>query len=474
MAGDQRSVSPGLATAVLAACGMVNSLQFTLFVPALSEVSAALGVSVSDGSWLVTVTLLTGVVGTPILSRMADMYGKRRMLIVAIGLLILGSLIAAIGLDFVSVLVGRGLQGFASSIIPIGISLLRDQVPAARANSAVALMSSTLGMGSAVGLLISGPLLQAFGVASLFWFSVIAGTIAIVCVLAFVRESPGRTGGQFDIVGALILAGALTCILLVISKGFSWGWTSTLTVILGIVGVGAIGVWVPQQLRNKNALVDLRVSFRRPVWQTNVASFFVGMGMFGNHLLTVHEAQAPVESAGGLGMSPTLAGLMMVPAAIAMITIAPVAGRLMNRFGGRPLLAIGATIIALAFLFRLFAHGTIIALVVGATTVGIGTALSFAAMPVLIMSYVPREMAAAANGINSLIRTLAGAVATAGFALLLSAHSVDSNGIEFLDRTGLSFAFIAIGLSCVFALILSLMLPAPNVAGGSQPGERRG
>lgn len=452
--------APRLAVAVLAACGMLTSLQFTLVVPSLPEISSTLGVSTSDAAWLVTITLLTGSIGTPILTRMADMYGKRRLLLISLGLLVFGSVIAALGMTFPTVLIGRALQGFASAIIPIGISLLRDQLSPEHASSAVALMSATLGMGSAIGLLLSGLLSQSLGIAALFWFSAIAGTIAGIGVLLIVSESGVHTGGRFDFVGAMILSVALACILLVISKGLIWGWTSGPFLTFTAVGISALIVWVPLQLRHPNAVIDLRTSFRRPVLQTNLATFFAAAGMFGNHLLTVHEVQAPVGTGAGLALSPLSAGLTMIPAAIAMVTLAPVSGLLLNRFGGRPVLALGALIMSMSFVFRLLTYDDLATVVIGATFVGVGTSMSFAAMPTLIMSYVPSTEAASANGINTLIRSLSGAAASAVFALLVSAFAVSSGGTEFLNGTGLTIAFALTATSCGIAAVLAILLPS--------------
>ncbi|WP_427006158.1 MFS transporter [Pseudarthrobacter sp. H2] len=467
MPGNRPLSAQGLAIAILAATGMLTSLQFTLVVPSLPAMATSLDISTNDAAWLITITLLTATAGTPILTRMADMYGRRRLLLISLTLLVLGSVIAALGMTFPTALIGRALQGFATSIIPIGISLLRDQLSPERASSAIALMSATLGMGSAAGLLLSGLLSQNLGIAALFWFSAIAGTIASIGVLLTVSESGAHTGGRFDLVGAMILTIALTCILLVISKGLVWGWTSGRFLSVAAVGIVALIVWVPLQLRHPNAVIDLRTSFRRPVLQTNLATFFAAAGMFGNHLLTVHEVQAPVGTGAGLALSPINAGLTMIPAAIAMVALAPVAGLLLKRFGGRPVLALGSLIMSLSFVFRLLTHDELTTVMTGATLVGVGTALSFAAMPTLIMSYVPPTESASANGINSLVRSLSGAAASAVFALLVSVFAVSAGGAEFLSDTGLTIAYTVIAASCGIAALLAILLPSTRSESGN-------
>lgn len=461
---SQTTRAQRLTVAILAASGMLTSLQFTLFVPSLGAMAETLEISANDATWIVTITLLTGTVATPVLTRMADMYGRRRLLLLSICLLVSGALIAACGMTFAWVLVGRALQGFASSIVPIGMSLLREILPPQRAGSAVGLMSGTLGVGSASGLLLSGVLSESFGVAALFWFTVCAGLLAGAFMYFFVQDSNHYAGGRFDFIGAVLLAVVLTCALLMISKGGTWGWTSAAVLGLAVLGVLALLTWIPHQLSHPQAVIDLRTAFRRPVFQTNLATFFASLGMFGNHLLTVHEVQSPPGIGAGLALGPTVAGLTMVPAALAMASLSPVAGMLLNRFEGRRVLALGSTVMALAFIFRFFVRDSLTGIIIGATLVGVGTALSFAAMPSLIMGYVPRAQAAAANGINSLLRTLSGAVASAVFGLLVSTFAISSAGTEQLSEDGLSLAFAALASSCVLAALLALLLPADSHA----------
>lgn len=472
MLDNRPRTAPGLAITALAASGTLTSLQFTLVVPALPAIAAALSVPMSDAAWFVTVTLLTGAIGTPILTRMADMYGRKRLLLISLGLLIVGSVIAAVGMSFATVLLGRALQGVATAIVPIGISLLRDQVSAERASSAVALMGATMGIGSVIGLVLSGVLLQAFGVPALFWFSAIAGIVFLVGIMLTVNEPPAHSGGKFDLLGALVLAVGLGAILLVISKGVQWGWASAGVLALAALGIATLALWVPLQLRHPRPVIDLRASFRAPILQINVASFFASTGMFGNHLLTVQEVQAPPGTGAGLGLSPLSAGLTMVPAAIAIVALSPVTGHLLNRFGGRPMLAAGSAIMSLAFAYRLVTHDSLATVVIGAACVGVGTALSFAAMPTLILAAAPLRDASSAVGINSLVRTLAGAVTSAIFALLISAFAVDAHGAQFLSETGITIAFAALAGCCGIAAVLALLLPRARLEAADAAAQR--
>ena len=171
-----------------------------------------------------------------------------------------GSVLAALGGHFLTLIIGRSLQGFAAALIPIGISIMRDELPKEKVGSAVALMSATLGIGAALGLPLSGIIFEQFGWEAIFWISAAAGVLLIVGVLAIVSESTVRTRGRFDYVGAALLSIALTALLLGISKGGSWGWGSEQVIGLFALTVGALVIWVPFELKVSRPLVDLRTS----------------------------------------------------------------------------------------------------------------------------------------------------------------------------------------------------------------------
>ncbi|MCH6231648.1 MFS transporter [Microbacterium sp. CFH 31415] len=446
--------------AVLALSGMLSSLQFTLMVPALPDVPAALGVSANDASWVVTITLLAGTVGTPIVTRMADMYGRRRLLLICLALLAAGSALAAVGMTFPTVLVGRALQGFSASIVPIGISLMRDSMSRDRAVGGIALMSGTVGIGSALGLPLSGVLGSVGGLAAIFFFSAGAAALFVPLVWRIVPESPVLERERFDLTGALLLSAGLTALLLAISKGFVWGWTSPPILGCALVFVVAIAAWIPLQLRSPSPIVDLRTSLRRQVLLTNVAALFVTFGMFANHLLTTHEARAPIESGAGLGLPTILGGLTMLPSALAMVGLTPVAARMLRRRGGRETLMLGSAIITLAFVFRLLVHDGVVAVVLGAFLVGIGTAFAFAAMPTLISDAVPRDELAAANGLNSLVRSLSGAVTSSLFAMVIASMPWPGSP-EFISGDGLAVAFAVTAAATAVGTAIAFFLPRP-------------
>ena len=457
---SDREHSEALVVGLLAACGILTSLQFTFIVPVLPLIPELLDASAADASWLITVTLLVGVVGTPVMTRLADTHGRRRLLLASMGLLVLGSIIAAAIPGFVAVLIGRALQGFGTAVVPIGIALLSSLVSRRRATLGIALMSGTLGIGSTLGLTLAGPLVEWGGLPAIFWCTAAIGAAFCVLIGLLVQEPPAHAVRSFDPWGTALLAIGLTALLLAISRGQEWGWLSGATLGTLALAVVTLSCWLPWERRHPHPLVDVRTTMRAPIAPINVASFFATFGMYANHLLTSQEALAPAATGYGLGMPISTAGLFLVPSALTMITLAPVAARVINRHGGRSALMVGSAIMTAAFLFRMLVHDDPVSVIIGSAFVGVGVAFSFAAMPSLITASARPDEVAAANGVNSVVRTLSGAVAAALFAFVIATLPAPDDA-AYLSHLALrvSFGFSALCGAVTVAIAAMIRLP---------------
>lgn len=469
---DRSSRPIGAIVAVLCLAGTTVSLQQTLVVALLPSFAELFGISADDASWLITATLLTSAVATPVVARLADMYGKRLMMIVCIVVMTVGSLVAALsGGVFVLLIIGRALQGFSSALIPVGISILRDELPKERVSSAIALMSATLGIGGALGLPLGGLMFGWFGWSSVFWLSVGVGVAVLIAVLLVVPESGIKTRGRFDVVGALLLSGALTALLLVVSKGARWG--VEISVVLLLITAVLLAAWFPYSLRASQPLVDLRTSARRPVLFTNLASVLVGFALMGNVLISTQQLQLPPE-AGGYGLGAVAAGLAMVPGGLAMVVFSPVSGRMINVLGGRITLITGCVIMAIAYAGRVFGGHSLAAIIIGSTVVSIGSAIAYAAMPSLIMANVPITETASANGLNALLRALGTSTASAVIAALLTTLTITVDGQTVTDPRAFTITYGLSALVCLLACgIVWLVPPLRSAAAEAEPVDAR-
>jgi predicted MFS family arabinose efflux permease len=216
-----------LIVVVLAFSGIVVALMQTMILPISGRLPQLLQAPADDTAWVVTATLLAAAVATPILGRLGDMFGKRRMLFISLVLMILGSVICALSESVAPMITGRLVQGLALGFIPLGISIMRDVLPPAKLASSIALMSASLGVGGAVGLPLSALVAENFDWHILFWSAAVLGAVALLLVRLVVPESDQRPGGRFDFVGAIGLSIGLVALLLAISKGSSFGGSTS-------------------------------------------------------------------------------------------------------------------------------------------------------------------------------------------------------------------------------------------------------
>ncbi|MEQ3554176.1 MFS transporter [Pseudonocardia nematodicida] len=469
MSRDATPARPLVAITVLASCGVLVSLLQTMVVPLLPQFPALLSVSPATASWLITANLIAGAVSAPVFGRLGDMYGKRRMLLVALGMIAAGSLLGALTTDIVFLLVARVLQGAAFGVIALGMSLMRDVLPPERIGSGVGLMSSSLGFGGAIGLPLTGVVAQFADWRWLFAGTAAMAVLQLLLVGRLVPESGSRPGGRFDVVGALGIGGALVCVLLGVSKGNEWGWTSPLVLGLAIAAVPLIGVTGWHQLRTSAPLIDLRVSARPTVLLPNLASVLLGFAMFAGFLLTPQILQAPVDTGYGFGFSLVATGIALLPMGGMMVVFSTASAALSRARGPRTTVLLGTLLLGSGnFAFALI-PGTVWLLVAASTVTAIGAALAFSAIPLLIMRAVPPTGTAAANSLNTLARQLGTSSCAAVVAAVATAFLHDGGPLP--SATAYTIAFAAAGTAGLLATVLVVLTPAarPVRADAAEP-----
>ncbi|MFE7978984.1 MFS transporter [Streptomyces shenzhenensis] len=448
-----------LVVAVLAFGGIVVSLMQTLVIPIVPELPKLLDAPASDAAWAVTATLLAAAVATPVMGRLGDMYGKRLMLLTSLGMLVAGSVTAALSDTLAPMIVGRALQGLAAGVIPLGISIMRDELPAERLGSATALMSASLGVGGALGLPAAALIADHFDWHMLFWTSAVLGGVAAVLVLLLVPESRVRTGGRFDLPGALGMAAGLVCLLLAISKGADWGWTGGTTLGLFGAAVVVLFLWGVYELRSAQPLVDLRATARRQVLVTNLASVAFGFSMFAMSLVLPQLLQLPVATGYGLGKSLLFAGLVMAPTGLVMMAMAPVSATVSRVWGPKVTLMCGAVIVAVGYGLTIVMMDAVWQLILGSCVIGAGIGFAYGAMPALIMGAVDPSETAAANSLNTLMRSIGTSTASAVAGVILAQLTTPFGAVSLPSENGFKVVMAVGSGAAVLALLVAAFIP---------------
>lgn len=461
----------GAIVAVLAVAGLASSFMFTLVVPIQARLPELLNASREDTAWVVTSTLLAAAVITPISGRLGDMYGKRRVVLALLALMVFGSVIAAISPGIVGVVIGRTFQGAVTGVIPLGISILRDVLHEDRVDSAIALISATLGVGGALGLPISALITQYADWHVLFWVAAGLGVVVFLLVVWIVPESVLRTAGKFDFIGATGLAIGLVGILLAISRGNVWGWTSAPVLLCGLGGLAVLLVWGWYELRIAEPLLDLRVAARRPVLLTNIASIAMGFSLFASNVAYPQMLELPI-AVGGFGLSLLAASLVIMPAGIVMMVLSPFSGRLARTIGPKVLLVGGAVALIVAYSFTLLFSTEVWQILVANFIIGIGIGLGYAAMPMLIMRSVPQSETGASNGLNALFRSLGTSSAAAVIGAVLATFTIAQGDTQVPSPTAFHVSFILGGFAAIVAFAVALFIPPHRAPQERHPSLR--
>ena len=451
--GDQplrpRTLIAGLSVVVLT----VAVLQ-TAVVPVLGIIADQLDASTVAVSWAVTANLLAAAAATPLIGRLADLHSKKRVLLIVLGVVLAGSVLAATTSSLALLIVGRVLQAASFALYPIGISILREELSEERMVSSMSVLSGMLGFGGGTGLVVVGLLMNhGANYHRVFWLTT-AFTVLVIAIVVFVVPArPRSTSGTIDWLGAAGLGTGLSAILLAITQGNSWGWTSPWTLGCAACGVLVLVGWWLWERRAKQPLVSTRMLTRRPIMLTNLATIFVGMGLYFAFLGLTLFVQIPREVAGyGFGATVLEASVIyLLPGAVTGFLVALISGRFIDRFGARPVLVIAAAAGITGFLFIAFAHSAPWQVIAAGILANAYISLGYGALPALIVSEVAAGETGVATSMNAIARTIGSSVAAALVAVLL-ARTI--NGTSLAMESSFVAIFIAGASTAGLAMIL--------------------
>ncbi|HSB39939.1 MAG TPA: MFS transporter, partial [Gaiellaceae bacterium] len=374
---------------LLAVAAVAYALLQSLVAPALLTIQHDLHTTATGAAWILTAYLLSASVMTPVAGRLGDMFGKKRTLVWVLVVLAAGTALAAVATSIGVMIVARVIQGAGGAVFPLAFAIIRDEFPRERVPHGIALISAIMGIGGGLGIVLAGPIVEHLSYHWLFWLPLAAVIVATVGILVFVPESPVRTPGRIDPVGGVLLAAWLVALLVPVSEGASWGWTSARTLALFAAAAVLIPVWVRAESRSDAPLVDMTMMRLRPVWTTNLAALVFGFGMFASFVLVPEFVELPASTGFGFGASVTEAGIFMLPATAGMLVAGPIAGRLSSTVGSRVPLVLGSLVSSLAFTLLAMAHSASWEIYLAMTVMGVGIGFAFASMANLIVESVP-------------------------------------------------------------------------------------
>ncbi|MFF3877387.1 MFS transporter [Streptomyces sp. NPDC001978] len=459
-----RRPSATLTFALLATSAGAFAMLQSLISPVLPTVQHALHTSQSGVAWVLLAWLLCASVATPILGRVGDMIGKKKTLLVILGALAAGSLISALAPNLAWMIVGRLLQGLGGAIYPISYGIIRDEFDRDRVPSAIGAMSSVIGAGGGVALVLAGPITDGLGWRWLFWIPLIILTAVGVLTAFFVPESKVRTGGRIDWFASLLLAVWLLALLLPVSEGQEWGWGSPATIALFAVAVVAFIGWVVVESRSANPVVDMRMMRQTAVWATNLVALLVGASVFSAFTFLPQFIETPRKVGYGFGSSVTMTGVIMLPILVTMAVGGMISGPLRKAVDFKTQLVLSCALLGAGSLSFAFWNHAAWEISIGCGIFGLGVGVAYSAMISVIIGTVNPTQTGAATGMNTNLRNIGGAIGTA----VVTAVITSTTGVGGLPtHSGYRTGWLLLVVIAAIAVTAALLIPSPPAAHGS-------
>ncbi|WP_129288260.1 MFS transporter [Streptomyces sp. GZWMJZ-114] len=440
--------------------GFMAALDNLVVTNALPSIRADLGGGAGDLEWTVSAYTLTFAVLMLFGAALGDRFGRRRMFMAGVALFTLASGLAGFAQGIGQLIAARTVQGVGAAVMmPLILTLIAAAVPAGRRGMAYGITGAVNGLAVATGPLIGGTLTEHISWHWIFWLNVPLGALLLVLAPLRLGESTAP-GARLDLPGTLLVSGGLFGIVYALINGNGDGWTSA--PVLGglLAGTALLAGFVVWELRSRRPMVPMRLFRGRAFNAINGVSLLMFLGMFGSVFL-LSQALQLVQ-----GWSPTEAGLRMLPWTGMPMLVAPVAGLLSDRFGGRRVVAAGLFLqgIALGWFAYLFDAGVSYAeLLPGMILGGIGMALYFAPAAALVMDSVRPAEAGIASGVNNAVREVGGALGIAVLSAVFTARGGYGSAADFLD--GLTPALWAGTGGVLLGAVIALLIPRGGGAG---------
>ena len=432
------------------------ALLQSLVIPVLTTVQHELHTTQDAATWVLTAYLLSASIMTPILGRLGDMTGKKRVFVATLIALAVGSLLAAVAPSIGVMIVARVIQGIGGGMLPVAFGIIRDEFPPGKVTGAVGILASLTAVGAGLGIVLAGPIVDVLDYHWLFWLPMIFTIIAAVSAVLFVPESQVRTPGRISWLPAVLLSGWLVALLVALSEAPGWGWGSARVIALLAAAVILAAGWVLAELRAATPLIDMKMMRQTAVWTNNLVALLIGLGMYATFAFLPEFVQTPSAAGYGFGASITRSGLMLLPSSITMFAVGLFAGRLARRLGGKILVIAGCLIGSVAMSILAFAHAQVWEIYLATAIMGIGFGLAFSAMSALVVAAVPPSQTGVASGMNANIRTIGGSIGSAVMASIVTSQ-IGPSGLPQEAGYTIGFAVMAAGL--VLAALAGLLVP---------------
>lgn len=456
---------------------LVAALELTMIYAAMRSLVADFG-GTSQAGWLVTSFMLSSAAGAAMFGRLGDLLGRRNILLWVLVLSTLGSAISSVTRELEWLILGRTLQGFAGAIVPLCFGMVRERAAPDKVGLGIGLISSTVTIASASGLVIGGLIIDHADWTMIFKISTGLGIFAFVIVFLFVaKDRFQQTSGLLnDLLGGLLFIPAVVSLLLGITHSARHGFLDNISLAWFAGAALFMGGWIWRELSVANPLLDVRLLARPEIAWPNIMMIFIAIGAYqGGHLMALFGQQSPATGI-GLGLTATLAGALLLPANIAAGACAPFVAGAVERLGPRNIARTGCAMMCLAFGLLAVFNDSALVVVILMIVQGIGLGMTYVVTPIVIINATPSDRVSEATGMMAVIRSTAMAIGAQSVAALLAvgaSHGTAGADHALPDAAAYTRVFLFVSSMALIAMLICQMLPRrlTPIATGAAPAK---
>ncbi|BBL45466.1 putative multidrug resistance protein MdtD [Nanobdella aerobiophila] len=442
---------------LLASMLLIINYVETMVVPALYTIQKDFGVSSNLAGWVTTSYMIVGAAASPIMGKLADVYGKKKLYLLAILFYNIAVSLAGFSPNIYFLIFARAIQGLGFAVFPIAISIIADLYSKERLAYAQGILSATLGIGPALGLLLGSYIVEYLGWQAAFHTAAILSAILLILSFKYLPITGKKVRESIDYFGSIILSISVGLFLVYLTLGSQYGWFN-LSIIYLFTSILLIILFILYEKRIKEPLLKLEYFKIKNFAAANIIGIFSGIAMFSLFIFFTYYSQIPKPE--GLGLSIIESGNIMSPISLGMLFFGPIIGKILPKRGPKPVIFLGILLSIISFILLIINRGTIIDLLFDGIFMSVG--LSSLLIPIVNMVSIslPAEYRTTGLGLNTLLRSLGSAIGPILSTTLMQTYQVPL--IDYLNNQYLvlgflpsSTAFNYIGIFGIIFMIIS-------------------
>ncbi len=443
---------------VLVLAEIISAFELSMMYVMLPTLIREFQVDANTVAWVVTAYLLVSASAAVLGGRFGDLYGRRKVMVIALTIAAIGSLISLLGGSLGMIIFGRAIQGVAGAVLGLAFGLAREHLEEKRVPVGISMVGASALIAGAAGSMIAGIMIDLFSWHGIFVFAAVLAVIAAVAIQVVIpRDTNAATTDKPDYLGAILLPVAVSALLLGLSSSSKTGFASV--EFLGLIGLGvaAAAVWAWWELRVESPIVNLRMFKNRQIALAMTATVFAAVGPLGGVSVPSQMImQSPTALGYGLGFSPTASGILICLTALVGFALSPLGGKMAFRYGARIVFITGLVLMALVLPIILLTYGNVAMYLLAMSLNGIGISLTFGALPNLLIEVVPETHTSETAGTNVMIRNVGQSAAIAIGAFILAKNTDPAT--QAISQQGISSALILVLVFAVLSVVMALML----------------